>query len=174
MGLIGGRNPVPTTASTSRSALKIGAASADSRALTSRATNGRMSSFRNIASASPRRSSGAHNKRTRTTRPDSARWRATTKPSPPLFPLPQMTLIRLALGYSERMKCATAEPAFSMSASEGTPKRNKLVRSISRISSALTIFIDSNRPFAPGHGFAVAHPWRSESLPLQSGRPVQD
>src|SRR6266581_631480 len=36
---------------------------------------------------------------------------------------------------------ATADPAFSMSVSDGTPKRSLVARSMARISAAVTIFI---------------------------------
>src|SRR5439155_25773397 len=76
-----------------------------------------------------------------TSLPDSCNFRASTNPSPPLLPLPQITPTLLADGYCDSTNSATAVPAFSMSVSEGTPNRLLVTRSISRISSAVTIFM---------------------------------
>src|SRR5579872_3721747 len=82
----------------------------------------------------------------RTPLPALCSFRAATKPSPPLLPLPQITPMRSAEGYCEITNSATAVPAFSMSVSEGTPKRSLVTRSISRISAAVTIFM-LDQPF---------------------------
>src|ERR1700681_3675327 len=94
-----------------------------------------------MVAASPRNSFGSHNSNTRTARPASISLRAATKPSPPLFPFPQTTPTRCACPKSDRMKRATAAPAFSIRMREETPKCSEVARSISRISAALTIFI---------------------------------
>src|ERR1035438_10196388 len=52
--------------------------------------------------------------------------------------------VKSPIGYSDNTKRATAAPAFSIKLVEGTPKRSEVMRSISRISAALTIFIASS------------------------------
>ena len=52
-----------------------------------------------------------------------------------------MTPMLFAEGYRDVTHSATAVPAFSMRVSEGTPKRSLVMRSISRISAAVTIFM---------------------------------
>jgi hypothetical protein len=47
----------------------------------------------------------------------------------------------LAAGKRDATNSATAVPAFSMSVSDGAPKRSLVTRSISRISAAETIFM---------------------------------
>ena len=95
----------------------------------------------NISAASPRSSvAPPAAERVLLCRPRRS-LRAATNPSPPLFPFPQITPTRLAEGYCDGTKSATALPAFSMSVREGTPNRSLVTRSISRISAAVTIFI---------------------------------
>ena len=53
--------------------------------------------------------------------PASRRWRAATKPSPPLLPGPQRTAMRAPAGAISAASSATARPAFSMSVRLGTP-----------------------------------------------------
>ena len=74
--------------------------------------------------------------------PSRCRWRATTKPSPPLFPAPQM-IPTWADARSPRAsitstRSATARPAVSIKTSPGTPSVEMLCRSSARISAALT------------------------------------
>src|SRR2546428_9352214 len=75
------------------------------------------------------------------------RWRAATRPSPPLLPRPATTRIlgfwiagsrEASICWAER---ATAAPAFSIRRSDGTPNSSVARRSRSRISAATTALI---------------------------------
>ena len=71
------------------------------------------------------------------------RWRAATKASPPLLPLPASTHIRLPETppkYSSKA-AATSRPAFSISRISGTPYSSMALLSIFFISSAKAIFM---------------------------------
>ena len=57
---------------------------------------------------------------------------AATKPSPPLFPLPQTTAIRPA-GARRAITWASPSPARSMRSSEGTLRSSIAQRSVARI-----------------------------------------
>ncbi len=116
-----GLNPVPKIASRMRSApARLRAYSrATSSAL--HTTIGRRGSRANIVAASAFNPSAGPSNKTSTTFPDPCKRRAATNPSPPLFPLPQTTVIRFASGQCSRAKLATSPPAFSISVSEGTP-----------------------------------------------------
>ena len=70
--------------------------------------------------ASPLSRSRAPSRARRTDQPAAARWRAATKPSPPLLPGPQSTTTGHGR-WRARTASATAQPAFSMSATPGTP-----------------------------------------------------
>ena len=72
------------------------------------------------------------------TRASSLRWRAATRPSPPLFPVPHATTIRFPRTWnSERATSATPRPAASMRLRIETPKYSAL-RSITRCSAAVS------------------------------------
>ena len=63
--------------------------------------------------ASPRNSRRSPSSSTRTRWPSSSRWRAATKPSPPLLPLPQTTTISPARRAPPRRARARRRPAPS-------------------------------------------------------------
>ena len=84
-------SPVPKSASMIVSARSRPARSAGEAALwTSRPSAEMISQF---VRASPRRPAGSANNSTTGRAPRSERWRAATRPSPPLLPLPQNTWI---------------------------------------------------------------------------------
>ncbi len=139
--LTGGRKPVPRMASTRTSATKTARAGSALSCSWEDTVTGATGSLGNISAASRRSAEGSDNSSTRTCLPAWCSLRAATNPSPPLFPFPQITPMRLAEGYCVTTKSATAVPAFSMRVSEGTPKRSLVMRSISLISAAVTIFI---------------------------------
>ena len=74
--------------------------------------------------------------------PHHARWRATTKPSPPLLPGPTRTRALRPDGErsTSRTDSATARPAFSIKVSSETPACTEAC-SIRRIPSEVTIFM---------------------------------
>ena len=75
-----------------------------------------------ISAASPLRASRDPSRPRRTPSPRSRRSLAATKPSPPLLPGPQTTAMAApARPASSAAASATARPAFSISASPGTP-----------------------------------------------------
>src|SRR5215471_4131888 len=85
------------------------------------------------------------------------RFRATTKPSPPLLPLPQSTHTRpgdfaFRSLYFSRKTSATLLPAASIKRSPGMLKRSVVRRSTSRISAAVRAFI------AKPAGWGLEHP----------------
>ena len=84
-----------------------------------------------ITSGVPTSVSPALASTSRTSRPASSRYRAATRPSPPLFPPPQTTVIRRACSKSAIRTSATAFPARSISTSTSCPS------SARRISSAV-------------------------------------
>ncbi len=172
--LTGGRKPVPRMASIKTSASRTArAASVFNCSFFDTPTAG-MGSLVNISAASPRNSERSASNRMRTSRPASCSLRAATNPSPPLFPLPQITPMRLAEGYSDATNAATAVPAFSIRVSEGTPKRSLVTRSISRISAAVTIFMAGPQPFAPTDAVGKIRPWRSDSRQARCGLRARD
>ena len=69
----------------------------------------------------------------------SQHFRAATKPSPPLLPLPQSTATCFTAGYWRRQKRATAAPAFSIRSMSGTPNCSAVRRSVAAISAAVSI-----------------------------------
>ncbi len=76
--------------------------------------------FPAITAASPRRRDRSPNRATRTAAPARARWRAMTKPSPPLLPGPAST--RVGRGPKRaRISAAAAAPAASISRTPSTP-----------------------------------------------------
>ncbi len=142
--LTGGRNPLPKMASIRTSQAKTSRADFASPHPLKTTKGGAadfVGSFAKFVAASPRNSAGSARKRRRTSLLASCNLRATTKPSPPLLPLPQMTPKVSADGYADRAKCATADPAFSISVSEGTKNCSLVTRSISRISAEVMIFM---------------------------------
>ncbi len=100
-----------------------------------------------FAAASPRRSSRFANRQTRGFKPSSFNRRAATRPSPPLFPLPQSTVTRCdSLGENLRkIASATCFPAASINWRMGMPKRSVVSRSTSRISAAVKAFMENSR-----------------------------
>ncbi len=152
--LTGGRNPLPRIASIRTSQANTACADFGSPHPLKTAKGGGadfVGSLANFVAASPRSSAGSANSSNRTSLPASCNLRAATKPSPPLFPLPQTTLKVFAAGQKERANSATADPAFSIKVSEAIPNRSLVTRSISRISAEVTIFMDSSRPSAVSH-----------------------
>ncbi len=139
--LTGGLNPVPRIASRYKSAAKASWTRLSFKSPLERTTIGGSGSFTNMAAASPCRSSRSASRMTCTVFPASCNLRAATNPSPPLLPLPQKTRIFWASGWCARTYFATADPAFSISVKDGTPKRSLVARSMARISAAVTIFI---------------------------------
>ena len=74
-----------------------------------------------FASASPVNRGRSEAKSTTTSLPHDASLRATTKPSPPLFPAPQTTATEPGVAASRRRTSSAApRPAFSMSVRLGT------------------------------------------------------
>src|ERR1700739_1296511 len=71
-----------------------------------------------------------------------------TNPSPPLLPLPQSTdtrpgILPLRSLYFSRKTSTTLLPAASISSSPGMPNRSVVRRSTSRISAAVSAFIEN-------------------------------
>ena len=122
--LTGGRKPVPRTASTKTSASKTDRAGSAFNGSRDGAVTGARGSLVNISAASPRSSERSASSSNRTSLPASCSFRATTNPSPPLFPFPQIMPIRFARRVLRDHEHATAAPAFSISVSEGAPKRS--------------------------------------------------
>src|SRR5260370_1261583 len=91
------------------------------------------------SAASPGTPAGRAVKNTVTAAPRPRRRRATTKPSPPLLPLPHtMTMRRPRIGASQRpMSAAAPEPAASMSWKPGMPRSRIARASSARISAAV-------------------------------------
>ena len=82
--------------------------------------------------------------------PCSIKWRAATRPSAPLFPVPQINrtklLIERALSKENKSYCphkasTMPRPAFSIRISKETPNCLGASRSINRASSVVKIFI---------------------------------
>jgi len=130
MPLTSRSRPVPKMPSTSKSML--------SGSLPSKARQSPESAayFRALLRASPERRSRSPSWSTVTLRPAWSARRATTKPSPPLFPVPTSTRIRLALGQRCSSSCQAASPARSMSSPPGMPYSSMARRSSSRTWSA--------------------------------------
>ena len=97
-----------------------------------------------FVAASPPTSATEASSRTSGRAPSLKRWRATTNPSPPLFPLPATTTIRSAAGSEKRpLKARTMRsPAFSMSTTPGMPSSSIAVLSTAFISREVRIFMD--------------------------------
>ena len=139
--LTGGLNPVPRIASTYKSADNACCTRSLFHSSNDRTTVGGSGSLPYITAASPFNSAGSVSRTTFTGFFLSANSRATTKPSPPLLPLPQITSI-LSPDCQRRRTCSTTtDPAFSIRVSDGTPNCSLVTRSISRISAAVTIFM---------------------------------
>src|SRR5215475_2343770 len=124
--------------------------------------------------ASPRRSLGSPRRRTLTFFPASCNLRPATKPSPPLFPLPQMIVMRSAFEYCAVQKSATAIPAFSMRVVDGTPNFSEVARSISRISAAVTIFMYAPSQPPGDLSYFADHPLRSDNRRQRSDPALGD
>ncbi len=85
--------------------------------------------------ASPRSSSGSESVSTRTSRPCSRSRRAATRPSPPLFPLPQTTATAPD-GERSATSAARPPPARSMRSRLGMPRSEIAHSSSARCSAA--------------------------------------
>ena len=116
-------NPVPNSASTTRSAGPGSSANA---------TPSRFARAR-LTAASPVTFSSAPSSRTTQSRRARASSRATTSPSPPLAPVPHQTATRRASGKRPSASSATRRPARSMS----SMVRPAYAASAARISSAV-------------------------------------
>ena len=121
----GPRRPVPKRASTIASALATsGQADCQAASLSMRVISFPVSRQRwRFVLASPRNSSPAPNRSTRIRATLPSKRRAATKPSPPLFPLPQSTATRCGNRgeNSRRTASATCFPAFSINCRLGMP-----------------------------------------------------
>jgi hypothetical protein len=150
--------PVPNRASTTHSAAassrRSAAASTDGPPRTSIGTPERRR-MPWLSAASPVNSSGLANSRTRTGTPRLSRLRAMTKPSPPLFPLPQQTMTG-PQAPSARSTSAAPRPAFSMSTAPGTPNSLMARRSMARTSSRDRNMTDTSRNDCPSRARSAA------------------
>ena len=102
--------------------------------------------------------------------------RATTKPSPPLLPLPHTTTMRcFASGaYSRSRNSTTRCPAFSIRMMFGMPS-SAVRRSTSRICAAVKTFTRAPRPApAPASSGSRPLPSRSENRRPESPPPPAD
>ena len=88
-----------------------------------------------LTRASPLISATRPIRNTTTAMPRCCSVRATTKPSPPLFPRPQRSATRMPARSSKLASIAatTCRPAFSISTSDGMPMSSIVRRSASRI-----------------------------------------
>src|SRR5262249_16419001 len=98
--------------------------------------------------------------RTLTGQPQLSRWRASTKPSPPLLPPPQTTTVRRFFGLTRRTCTATPRPAFSISSTLGTANSATARRSNSRACSRV-----SGMPLLLAGGFALHNSLHAEIDP---------
>src|SRR5437867_2445142 len=138
----GPSTPIPRRASINRSAAAIASSllSSPARICTS------LSRSKFVAASGVANWSGERARRT-VTRTSFARWRAATRPSPPLFPVPQRTRTFFpAAPNSDRATSATAFPAFSISSKIETPKYWAF-RSRTRISAGEIIARASGRRY---------------------------
>ncbi len=123
-------NPVPSSASTITPARCRRALRTRSCMRTPR--RAAIEWFRRASSGSPAGSAASKHS---TSHPAVCRWRATTKPSPPLLPPPQTTAAVLP-AYVLRISWAAARPARSMSTAPGMPISVIAPASAARISPA--------------------------------------
>ena len=143
----GRASPVPksasiaTLASARSGATASTAASGVSGDVTRRAPPANSRRFQ-LAAASAGSRSGSPTSTVSTSIPSARRCRATTKPSPPLFPAPAST----TTGPAGRAACArrrivgatSARPALSIRISPGTPRSSIVSRSRACISAAVS------------------------------------
>ncbi len=136
----------PSSASTTTPSLPGKSRSLLQRAI-SRFGNGPRKRSSRVRGNSPSSTSGAV-RTTRTSLPPSARCRATTRPSPPLWPFPTAV-----------MRWAIASPAASISAAAVTPQRkassSRATISLSERTSMLQIRISRNGKLR--HSVKAAH-----------------
>ena len=144
------RNPVPKMASIATSARASSRARAMSENGSTR-TEGASSKRAAFVAAGSRRSESGSSVITATRTPQFARYRAATRPSPPLFPLPQTTTARLP--YEPPMRStharATALPARSIRSSAGMPRAWASRSSIDAWSDVRTGFTRAPPPRTP-------------------------
>ncbi len=137
---IGRLRPVPRSASTTSS----DDASASRRADVMSSLLASVTVTPSSVSAAIFGSAGSRGVRryTETSASQSARWRAATRPSPPLLPGPTSTSTRrpATTPRASHASCATARPASSISASRDVPASTALASS-ARIPAAVTSFI---------------------------------
>ncbi len=158
--LAGPRVPVPSRASTTTSAERICAAIAvkSSALVISRGAAPIFARISRFTRASPLTSSRRARRNVSTVVPRFRRCRATTQPSPPLFPRPQTmaTRMRGRPGKAASISRTASVPAFSMRRSDGIPYSALARRSSSCISFAVTTLIT----IQPSTGDAHADPVR--------------
>ena len=136
------RKPVPTMASTIRSHSEISLkCSSHSCALViSTTVRPMLPRISRLVRASPRTSATLPSRNTAASTPRCTSVRATTNPSPPLLPRPQITPTRLVARSSNAASIAATacRPAFSISTIEGMPMSSIVRRSASRICSVFS------------------------------------
>ena len=98
-----------------------------------------------LTAASPFTFFGSASNMTRGVSPCSRSRRATTRPSPPLFPRPHTMAIFCPPSGAKRSarNSSTPRPAFSISVRLGTPYRSVVMRSMRCICAAVSIFMNS-------------------------------
>ena len=134
----GPSSPVPRSPSTRTSALRAASPTAAAWAavrISSTRPRHRLSAW----AASPLTSARRPTSSTLTLAPRALRWRATTKPSPPLFPFPQRTSTPLPSMGAKRSAISRAAPApaASMRRGPGMPSWLMARESRARISAAV-------------------------------------
>ena len=136
-------SPVPKSASTttSASAARTSASESESPSTTSSIGTLRRSQMVRFFFASPEYLARSPTTMTTGTTPRFSRCRATARPSPPFAPMPQKIAARSVRGKCSKSASTTAMAAFSISSSDGMPKRSVARRSMFFICSEVRIFI---------------------------------
>src|SRR5713226_8773788 len=131
-------SPVPRSASTTRSA-PARALRTEAKLSSPLISSTRPRQRRSACAASPVTSARLPRSSTRGRAPLLLRCRATTKPSPPLLPLPHRMVTRLPRmgAHSRTITAAAPRPAFSMSCGPGMPSFSMARASRARISAAV-------------------------------------
>ena len=127
--------PVPNSASTATSAVRSNRRTAARSEVRITGMPIRLQTSWLVRASGDSRESGPTST-VRTSSPALRRWRATTKPSPPLLPGPQTIVARRAAGWRCSTSWAAARPARSISTAPGMPRPSIAAASSERISAA--------------------------------------